>query len=1186
MPDLLGRIRDEIRTFSGRSLRESAAGLLGVLGYRSDRLPAVDGMPEFLDLCENEGKLTETQLASFDKWSDVQAVFQFTEDELRAHEALGVAGFEKSRAESFLFMAVQLRDGEYARGRLADMTRNVNRVFAMPVIVIYRYRGSGGANVFTVAVVHRRAHKRDPTRDVLERVTLVKDVREEDPHRAHIDILAGLALEKLSGEQERWSFDQLHAAWESALDTEPLNRRFYRQLFDWFERACREGEWPPDAPGEQQVIRCITRVLFVWFIKEKGLVSEDWFKRERMEELLRKLGGSDYYRAVLQNLFFATLNAPSEQRAWSTRTRDSHRVFSRWRYRSLIRDIEGFEALMARTPFINGGLFDCLDDEESESSGGKRVDMFSDPDPAHGPAAQRARGRAWKFLNVPDELFFDDRGLFTLLNRFKFTVKENTPVETEVALDPELLGKVFEHLLAAYNPETRDTARRQTGSYYTPRPVVDYMVDEALVIALVEKAQPEDGDADFWRERLRYLLDYEDAGDLFEEEDTEAVVRGIADLKVLDPAVGSGAFPMAVLSKLTLALRRLDPENELWRELQREAATQRSTAAYETRDPVERENELIEISRTFQRYSDDFGRKLYLIQNSIYGADIQAIACQIAKLRFFISLAIEQEPDPAAPNQGIKPLPNLETRFVAADALLELQRERTLSSESERVRALERQLVGNRERHFHANSRQAKLDCMTEDRRLRTHLAGELEALGFPTDTAEQVARWDPYDQNKVAPWFDAEYMFGAKAGFDVIIGNPPYIQLQKDGGKLRKLYKDVGYATYASTGDIYGLFFEKGCRLLRSRGALAYITSNSWLRARYGERLREYFDRRHTPLRLIDMGKDVFDAVVDASVLVLRSGGKAEPFPGVDIDRIHDAVEFPPPAPQWAEVRPNRTEPWSILTNVEWRVMEKMKANGTPLKDWADIAIYRGILTGYNKAFLVDDSQRKRLISEDPTSAEILKPILRGRDIRRYRARWAGLWLIATHNGFGDVPAVRVDEYPAVRRHLDQFYNKLEKRYDKGSTPYNLRSCAYHAEFSKSKVFWMDMSPRGRFAYSDEEVYCNDKAYFMTGRSLKWCCAILNSHLVTWMIGRTARTTGAGLTQWQKFVVETIPVPSAPTEQRRPIVERIDRLLRLKETGSKADAADVESQLNRSIYTLYGLTEKEIEFVTASIQR
>ena len=245
--------------------------------------------------------------------------------------------------------------------------------------------------------------------------------------------------------------------------------------------------------------------------------------------------------------------------------------------------------------------------------------------------------------------------------------------------------------------------------------------------------------------------------------------------------------------------------------------------------------------------------------------------------------------------------------------------------------------------------------------------------------------------------------------------------------------------------------------------------------------------------------------------------------------------------------------------------------------------AIYYGIKTGYNPAFIIDSSTRDRLAAEDPRSKEILKPILRGRDIQRYRASWAGLWLIATHNGYGDVPAVSIDEYPAVRRHLDQFYDRLEKRYDKGKTPYNLRNCAYHAEFSKSKVFWMDMSPRGRFAYSEEEVYCNDKAYFMTGRSLKWLCAILNSHLITWMIGRTARTTGAGLTQWQKFVMETIPVPSVPVEQRRPVVERIDRILRLKDTGFEADATELESQLDRLVYTLYGLTEEEAELVRDS---
>ena len=250
-------------------------------------------------------------------------------------------------------------------------------------------------------------------------------------------------------------------------------------------------------------------------------------------------------------------------------------------------------------------------------------------------------------------------------------MEENTPTDREVALDPELLGKVFENLLAAVNPETRETARNQTGSYYTPRLVVDYMVDEALVEALAAKSQPADGDGVFWCERLRYLLDYNDANELFDSDETERLVRAIAEIKILDPAVGSGAFPMGMLHKLTLALRRLDPENWWWEKLQKELAGQRATAAFDTPDQLERDAELKEISDTFERYRDsDFGRKLYLIQNSIFGVDIQPIACQIAKLRFFISLAIEQEPDSTTDNFGIQPLPNLETRFVVADTLL------------------------------------------------------------------------------------------------------------------------------------------------------------------------------------------------------------------------------------------------------------------------------------------------------------------------------------------------------------------------------------------------------------------------------------------------------------------------------------------------------------------------------------
>ena len=341
-------------------------------------------------------------------------------------------------------------------------------------------------------------------------------------------------------------------------------------------------------------------------------------------------------------------------------------------------------------------------------------------------------------------------------------MEENTPIEQEVALDPELLGKVFENLLAAYNPETRETARKQTGSYYTPPPVVDYMVEEALMASLAEKCQPTDGDVTHWLERLHYLLDYEDACDdaneLFMAEEAEGIVRAIAEIKVLDPAVGSGAFPMGMLHKLTLALRRLDPDNKRWEALQKERARAKADAAFETQDQQERDAELLEISETFERYSGDFGRKLYLIQNSIFGVDIQPIACQIAKLRFFISLAIEQERDKNADNFGIKPLPNLETRFVAADTLIGLGLSEAKSLlQDDTVQQLLKEIEAIREKYFLANNRPQKFQYTRQEQACRDQLDQALKAqkeewaARQQRDIDEKIARIpNPKDREKL----------------------------------------------------------------------------------------------------------------------------------------------------------------------------------------------------------------------------------------------------------------------------------------------------------------------------------------------------------------------------------------------------------------------------------------------------
>ena len=411
------------------------------------------------------------------------------------------------------------------------------------------------------------------------------------------------------------NFDGLLAAWLDALDTEELNRHFYKKLFTWFERAKCEATFPTSQtrtlPPEEHVIRLITRLLFVWFIKEKGLIASDLFIEERIGPLLREYDrdtGDSYYRTVLQNLFFATLNSAIEGRRFSTKSRSDHREPSLYRFKEEIADPDRLLELFAQTPFINGGLFDCLDSFKAPRDGGYRIDCFSD-----NVIDRKSKRKEFGILSIPNRLFFDEDGLISLFDDFKFTVEENTPTEQEVALDPELLGKVFENLLAANIPETEVSAREQTGSYYTPRAVVDYMVDEALVASLAQKCPSSDGNAERWHDRLLDLLDYEedyddDTIERFEDVEKENLVRAIAEIKLIDPAVGSGAFPMGALHKLTLALRRLDPDNRRWKDLQKELAGQRAAAAFDTRNQAERDDELAEISDTFEKHSDsDFG---------------------------------------------------------------------------------------------------------------------------------------------------------------------------------------------------------------------------------------------------------------------------------------------------------------------------------------------------------------------------------------------------------------------------------------------------------------------------------------------------------------------------------------------------------------------------------------------------
>jgi len=623
---------------------------------------------------------------------------------------------------------------------------------------------------------------------------------------------------------------------KKAFSVEPVTKQFYNEIQNWYFWAMDQVEFPDDEDKDRKnrnaknLIRMITRIIFIWFMKEKRLIPANLFDKSYIDTLLNygDATGSTYYKAILQNLFFATLNTPMRKDDPQSRifiedakkfgfVNDGYLQQGYFRYSRFITDKEAFLKEFDNIPFLNGGLFESLDKKIKGRE--IRIDCFSN----HPKNETR--------LKVPDYLFFTSeeqetdlsaylengnhkkvRGLFTILNSYNFTVEENTPFDQEVALDPELLGKVFENLLASYNPDTATTARKATGSYYTPREIVDYMVTESLVINLAGTL----GDEPATIEKLKKLFSYSEDNNPFNAEETERIISSIEKIKILDPACGSGAFPMSILHSLVLALHKLDPENQKWKTNLLEKV------------PVALKEE---VENSLKNKSLDYIRKLGLIENCIFGVDIQEIAIQISKLRFFISLLIEQEVDDNKPNRDIRALPNLETKFVAANSLINLETDADKSNlqiKSPEVEALEEKLFAIREKIFYTNSRNAKLQLEKELTIIRERLKLQLEKEGFPNDKSEKITSWDPFDQNTHADWFDPEWMFGIKNGFDIVIGNPPY------GIKFSENEKEYFKKHYLSTKtipgkqkgslDSFALFIEQGFNILKQNGILIYI--------------------------------------------------------------------------------------------------------------------------------------------------------------------------------------------------------------------------------------------------------------------------------------------------------------------------------------------------------------------------
>jgi len=800
------KIITSLGSFNTGQLSANALNLFQALGYNTERQAPFDkpNYATFKDsFVDTQSKFDEKKALVKD-WEYVDLLFQLSKEEVRKQISLfDTKKVDSTIIETYLFFTIALVKDQYSRTELSNITREVNHLFPMPVMILFKYGKS-----LTLSVINRRQHKRDESKDVLEKITLIKDINFENPHRAHVEILFDLSFDELKSKHGFTNFVELHNAWQKTLDTKELNKHFFQKLANWYFWATDYVSFPDDMEKDENIrnatslIRFITRIIFIWFIKEKSLVPEALFDRTELNRILKEFAknkkSNSYYHAILQNLFFGTLNQKMNERGFAKEgsfeeNKTNYGIKNLFRYANHFTVSEKeVLSLFKDIPFLNGGLFDCLDKENDD---GKVLysDGFS-----RNPKKQAL---------VPDFLFFGEeeeydlnaiygtknkrykvKGLIDILSDYKFTVAENTPVEEEVALDPELLGKVFENLLASYNPETQTTARKQTGSFYTPREIVNYMVDESLKAYLKQKLEtdaaikPEDAEMG-----LEILFSYTEKEHAFTDRETKTLVDAIDNCKILDPACGSGAFPMGVLHKLVHVLHKLDPQNARWKERQISKARQID-------DPAVREQSVAGIEEAFANNELDYGRKLYLIENCIYGVDIQPIAVQIAKLRFFISLVVDQKKNPVRKNMGILSLPNLETKFVAANTLIGLDKPQTggqISFKNPEIEKLEDDLKALRHQYFNARTRREKLACQKKDRDLRKRISELLEKDGWNKDSASQVAAFDPYDQNARSPFFDPEWMFGLRDRFDVVIGNPPW------GAKLSAQEKELFKTTY-----------------------------------------------------------------------------------------------------------------------------------------------------------------------------------------------------------------------------------------------------------------------------------------------------------------------------------------------------------------------------------------------------
>lgn len=956
-------------------------------------------------------------------------------------------------------------------------------------------------------------------------------VERRNPTRHDLDTLNRIALP--AGDL---SAEQIYRLQCEAFDVERLTNTFYREYARRFRAV--QARIKQDNPAIEAFAdptrlhtftqRLFGRLMFLYFLQKKGALNNDHqFVKSWYEATVRR--EENFYRSVLEPLFFETLNRPHPD----------------------------MQSRFGRVPYLNGGLF--APDEEDYVGVVELADAIFD-------------------TRHPD-------GLLYFLENHNFTIEEDTPLEVEVALDPEMLGKVFENLL-------EEAERGQSGTFYTPRPVVTFMCREALAAYLTRETHIPD-------ESLGWLLDEAETGEPVRDAHgqpllnthslsrplRERVDRALEQLRVLDPAVGSGAFPLGMLALLVGVRRALFRVGGV---------------------SIEQQTPLVE------------GWKRNFIRDCLYGVDIKREAIEIARLRFWLSLVVDADPF------EMEPLPNLDFKLMAGNSLIEtidgtavyptrpteskasqlslvesetqklihrlreLKNEYFQPSEGRAATVIKQEIVQTEREIVLVALRERKQQSQERLNHLSKSLVGTLstatnrvqvEKLQHEIQTTQQAIA--DLEAGQTLPLFLYRLHFAGvfeeKNGFDIVIANPPYVRHERLSKEMLRTLRAAYPAVQHGMADLYVYFYARALELLRPEGVLSFISSNKFFRTGYGKGLRDLLTNQTLAQVVLDFGDaPVFDAAAYPCIVITT---KNKPIPDytyrgftadnhIDLEKLGTIFDnLAQRQPQAQGIQPPAN------SYGETGLMKKLLSIGTPLKQFVNGRMYYGLKTGLNEAFVVDQATRDRLVTEDPRSVEILKPFLRGRDVRKYAIYDPHLFLLYVEWH------CLISDYPAIQAHLERYHTQLANRPEvkEKRVPWFALSryaADYYTEFDLPKIMYRHFAQWPEFAYNLEGHFINDKGYIIPTPET-WLLSILNSKVVAYVLGHLCPAVRGGFLEHRIIYVEQVPVPPVYQVTRVRLAALVDQLRNLKEQGLETDT--YEQEVDTTVYQVFGLSDEEI---------